>query len=760
MSNLSMALKYAELGWYILPVHTIKEGKCSCGYDNCTAKGKHPRIKEWEKNSSSDPSQIAEWWKKWPDANIGVQTGEKSGIICIDIDPRHGGDDSFSEMESELGKLPDNVIQLTGGGGRHYILKCPSEKISNAADIEPGVDARGENGYFIVDPSNHVSGGRYQWEISSTPFDNKPGEVPREWIDRIRARTRKQDGPAFEVAKTISEGGRNHYLFKQACSLRARGYTEPEILALIQVSNQQRCSPPISDDEVQKVVESAGKYEIGPSPVLIDDIPLEDCGRQSKAKFNYINPLESPETRKRYSYNDLGNGFLFADTFQGICRYSPEAKEWYQYNGKFWERDAGSLKARLLAKNLSKYLVSLIWEIQDQEMQGPFKTHVTKLYRSGERDIMLREAQPEYPIYRSELDNDVRLLNLKNGTLNLDTMEFKDHDPEDMLSKIAGAEYDPDAKCPRWEEFILEIMSGDSDKARFLQKVLGYTLLGTGHEECLFILYGQTTRNGKGTLLSTIMRVFGDYARNIQPETLAQKFNNNSRAPSEDLARLQGARFVNASEPKKGMKLDEALVKQLTGGDVLTARFLHENSFEFTPQFTIFINTNHLPSVTDDTLFGSGRIHLINFDRHFAIEERDTALKRKLSEKKNLSAILNWTLEGLKMYRDEGLNPPESVVKATAIYRDESDRIKMFLDEKMRHKEGAKEKTSYAYSYYQDWCKENGYMPEGIKSFSQSLKTKGIEVKKLNTGSHIMDYEVNFDDYLQENAMSRFAQKR
>lgn len=193
--------------------------------------------------------------------------------------------------------------------------------------------------------------------------------------------------------------------------------------------------------------------------------------------------------------------------------------------------------------------------------------------------------------------------------------------------------------------------------------------------ECLFILYGATSRNGKGTMMETFLRIMGDYGRNADPSLLAMKFNAQSNGPTEEVARLAGSRFVNISEPEKKLTMDAAFTKRMTGNDSITARFLHENSFEFRPNFKIFINTNHLPNITDLTLFDSGRIKIIPFNRHFEEEEQDKGLKAFFAGEENMSGIFNWLLEGHRLFEREGLNMPKSVLEATDAYHKESDRM-------------------------------------------------------------------------------------
>jgi putative DNA primase/helicase len=252
---------------------------------------------------------------------------------------------------------------------------------------------------------------------------------------------------------------------------------------------------------------------------------------------------------------------------------------------------------------------------------------------------------------------------------------------------------------------------------------LGYALSGDTALECFFILYGEKTRNGKSTLTETIAHILGDYARTIQPQTLSRRPSDGSAA-SPDIARLKGARLVNMPEPEKGLELNIALVKQLTGGDTYTGRFLHENPVEFSPEFKIFINTNHLPRTSDDTVFLSGRVKLIPFDRHFEPHEQDNGLKKQFRKPKNKSGILNWLIEGCKLLHEEGLTPPEKVQKAIQAYRQETDIIGCFLLECVAQQEGERLPTSALYSAYTLWTKDNGYRPLNNKNFVAELRRR------------------------------------
>ena len=300
----------------------------------------------------------------------------------------------------------------------------------------------------------------------------------------------------------------------------------------------------------------------------------------------------APAENDRYPWNDIGNGKLYADMFRDIARFVPERKQWYIYDGTRWVADTGSLKAMELCKALADAIMRYALDIRDEHKRKNYIDYCRKWQSRHTRIIILSDAQSVYPVSMQEFDSDRFLFNCATGTLDLRTMEFREHSAEDRLTKITPVDYVPGARSERYTRFISEIMSGDMDKARFLQKARGYSVSGDTRFECMFFLYGETTRNGKGTLMESILRVMGDYGRAVRPETIALKHSVNSQNPSEDIARLAGIRLANISEPSRGL-LNAAQVKSMTGNDTLNARFLHENSFDFQPQFKLYVNTNY-----------------------------------------------------------------------------------------------------------------------------------------------------------------------
>jgi len=434
-----------------------------------------------------------------------------------------------------------------------------------------------------------------------------------------------------------------------------------------------------------------------------------------------VNPL--------YPQNDIGVARLFFDLHSDIIRYVSEAKSWYAYDKRRWDKDEGGFRAMELCKSFVQQFGE--YAVQTRPDDGEFLKWAGKLTGRRNRESILRDAMSIAPVSISDFDRNPMLLNVQNGTLNLKTFELQDHNPSDMISKLAPVKYDEKAHCPRWEQFIDEVMCGDRELALYLQKAMGYALTGLTEYEIFFILFGEKTRNGKTTLIETVANLLGDYARNAQAQSLARR-SFDGAAATPDMARLKGARLVTVPEPEKGLELNIALIKQLTGGDTYTARFLNANPFEFKPEFKLFINTNHLPRTADDTVFTSGRVKIIPFNRHFSEQEQDKSLKALFRRRENKSAILNWKISGWRLILEVGFDVPSSVDAAVEAYRAEADIIGSFLSEYTNVDENGRILTSQLYALYAEWAKANGYKPLSARSFTMDVHRR-YEIRRSGT---------------------------
>lgn len=451
---------------------------------------------------------------------------------------------------------------------------------------------------------------------------------------------------------------------------------------------------------------------------------------EASSRIAKLNPHSNPLYSNR---DDLSISRLFAKVTEDKLKYNATAGLWDYYDGSKWTRDTGNMMVEKTMKVFINALIGYAINIEDSAYQS-------FIYRYGNRSgrkRLIEDARDFNYIEQESYDTNPYLLNCKNCVINLKTGEKMTHDPALLLSKIANVDYVPEAKSELFDQFMQEIMMANQSKIDYIQKALGSSLTGENLLEQAFLCYGSSTRNGKSTLLESIEYMLGDYGMNIEPETLAQK-DRNSRNASGDIARLQGCRFLHMSEPPKRMKLDTALVKSLTGRDPVTARNLYEREFEFVPVFTLFINSNYLPVVTDATLFSSERIKVISFDRHFEPDEQDRKLKNKLKTDDNMSGILNWCLDGLRRFTEEGemLCAPQSVIQATEEYREKSDKIASFIEDALIQVDGLNTSVKEAYHAFERWCQGNGYGIENKSNFTEELRSKGLFAKSGTINGH------------------------
>lgn len=456
--------------------------------------------------------------------------------------------------------------------------------------------------------------------------------------------------------------------------------------------------------------------------------------------FLEIFKIYKPEN---YSFDDKGISRLFARTIKDLYRYNVDTKCWMFYNGKYWESDKEATKVSITLKfftdALSRY--SNMNNIEQNHYNDALNKSVKKLGGKNKRDLILKDAISELPISNAELDSKKNLINLANGTFDLDTYTLQPHCSEDLISMVANVEFNQNASTEPFTKFLNEIFENNTDKINYLQRVLGYSLTSSTKEDTMFILYGEPTRNGKTTLIETLLEMFGDYGKQATPETFAIKKFADSRAASGDLARLRCARIVNSSELPKEMVLDSAKLKTLTGGDTITVRNLYTNEFEYKPEFKIFLTTNHLPQITDDTIWQSHRVNVISFNRHFSQEEQDKNLKTKLCQKDVLSGIFNWCIEGLKAYRADGLNPPTCVLSDNEKYQKGCDYISLFLSECFE-KTGNSTKLSDVYQVYLKWNRKYNYVPEGKAKLNEKLQQRRLTGTIKGIRNMLIGYEI------------------
>ena len=429
-----------------------------------------------------------------------------------------------------------------------------------------------------------------------------------------------------------------------------------------------------------------------------------------------------PELPQReFKLTDLGNAERLVYHFGDWIRYCHAWKKWLIWDGSRWVIDqTGQIQ------QLAKKVVRRIYrEVQEFALDIDKRQAIAKHAMASESDkrlaAMIALAQSEVSITQEMLNGYPWLFNCLNGTIDLRTGELRPHRMEDFITRLAPVCFEPDASCPRWLKFLSQIMDGNEHLMAFLQRAVGYALTGGTSEQCFFIFYGSGA-NGKSTFLQAMSHVLGDYAMSTPTETLLVKRRG---AIPNDVARLKGARFVIASEAEAENRLAESLIKQMTGGDTISARFLHQEWFDFEPTHKVFFGTNHKPVIRGTDYAIWRRIRLVPFEITIPEAERDKSLPEKL--KVEAAGILAWAVQGCLAWQQQGLGAPEEVKEATDNYREEMDVLGEFLKDRCRLSHDARVSSKALLEAYTAWCEENGQEPVGQRAFVSALKEKGFK---------------------------------
>ena len=462
--------------------------------------------------------------------------------------------------------------------------------------------------------------------------------------------------------------------------------------------------------------------------------------------FNEVPVMENTtvgETgqRKYYTYDDTGNAQRFRDANAGLIHYNHVDGCWIYWDGVRWASDEnGEIKRR--ADKMLADMAKDLKEMQDDPAYNAYKKHLSRSRSHRGKEGFIAEARhlEGVPVLPSEMDRAGNAFNVRNCLISLKTGRTAEHDKKYMISKLAPVTYDENARCPRWDRFIDEVTCGDKSLQLYLQRMIGYCMTAYTKEQCMFFLYGNGS-NGKSVFVDTIAYMLGEYAASCQPETVMMRDRNNTARG--DLARLKGARMVVTSEPNDGCRLDEGIVKQMTGGteNKLTARFLYGREFEFSPEFKIVMSTNYKPVIkgTDNGIWR--RVRLIPFTAEFTKENRDPQLTEKL--RRELPGILNWAIAGAVGWCKEGLPPCAIIDEAGQEYRSEMDRVQQFLDDCTTRSESSSTQASTLYKCYKAWCSEQGdRFPVGSTKFFMELKRR-FKSRKTEAYNEYIGIKIN-----------------
>ena len=664
------ALAYVARGWWVLPLHSMRGGACSCGHANDAqingrrhTPGKHPRTPNGLKDASNDPTVVLAWLAQWPDMNVGIATGP-SGLYVLDVDPGKGGTDSLNKL---LGKVGEQVMQTvlvqTGSGGLHvYWLRPPELDEHNTASLlGPGLDSRGIGGYVVAPPSNHVSGGTYSWATGKSPDEiallAMPEAIVRELEVARNGKKRSTGMVPHNIGERIPKGRRDSTLLSLASSLRARGVPQAAIETTLIDVNRKLCDPPATEDSVLDVARRyAADLNADRTKLILD------AGDHDPANAERLVAL-------------------FGDNIRFVHEWG-----WMVWEDTHWAKDTfGRLPhyAYQVARTTQEYAARL--EDDDRRKRLLKWAHTSLSVQKAAAMIKAAEGRPDLRATVKDFDRHDLMLNVRNCVIDLKTGRREPHGRDLRITYCVDIEYDPDAKCPLWDKFVEWCCTPaggkepDRELMAFLQRCAGYTLTGSVEEHCLFFLFGDG-RNGKSVFINILRALVGDLATTLPfGMLLDQKDAKNETA----LASLAGKRMATAIEGgKETGSFNEELIKSLTGGDKgLRARFLYGDAFFFDAMYKIWLSNNYQPRIngTDEGIWE--RIHAIPFRNHLPKAQRDKKLEDKL--RTELPGILAWAVRGeVARQAEGGLKAPACVLDATRTYREANDVFDRFLEER------------------------------------------------------------------------------
>ena len=709
---------------------------------------KRPAVKNGLHDATKNMTSLRRNFLENPGANYGVRTGGKPDIFVLDIDGSVGKRNLLGLIEKN-GRLPKTVIVETGNG-QHRYFRGDGRKIRNSAGkLGKGLDIRGDGGYVVGPGSVHPTGRVYKFKEGRALDDIDIAQAPRWLLDlispaspppvanrvkvapdelpRVAAYIKAARARELERLEKAPRHQRNHCLNQCAFKL---GQLLP-----YGTLNEQDC--------VSKFSEVANRIGLEEPEILPTIRSGLAAGRQHPRRLGFLKGknADAPEredaqtsqlTRElsRLGENDTDNAQRFATRNANRILFTP-GKGWLAFDGQRWKPDS-FLQCLESAKETARLIRKEVKHLSDDLAKTARKRFADTSLSKASLERMIDLAKSLLMVDDSKLDADPWLFNATNGTINLRTGDCEEHDPRDLLTKLAPVAAHRAAKCPQFRKFLRRITNGDRALMKYIKKCAGYTLTGLTQEQVFFFCYGKSGDNGKSTLANLLRDMMGDYSRHTPTETLLTKqYDNNIPA---DLARLAGVRMVTAIEANFNRHLDEAKLKSITGGEPITARFMRQNFFEFTPTFKLWLVANDMPRVRGtDTAFWR-RVRVIPFEVKIPDFEKDLELPTKLRQE--FPGILAWAVRGCKEWQVNGLFEPPAIRQASARWLAAADHLKKFVEECLIADPKNRLASSMLHNQYTLWCGKNGEQPLTIQKLNASLRdAHNFTHKKSKRGS-------------------------
>lgn len=653
---------------------------------------KNPSI-EWKEYQTRPPTdeEYENWFGNCKLSSYWVLCGAVSAIAGLDADGARGVAWATENVGEEV--LGRTTCVKTSRGFHWWWSLAPGEMVRSWKRDDVGVELHGEGSGLIAPPSIHASGIVYKFVRGLEALQPLPA-VLRE---AQREERQRGEGLAGLLAAPAGIGGRNDWLTAVAGHYAKQigfrdGYTESVRLA------NAALSEPLDDGEWRKTADSVWKAEQrkkGTEPDL---------------------------------HTDRGNARRFAQRVKGKVAWVV-GWGWRVYNeatGCFVEDESALSQA---VDQAVKEIYREAEEARDSKVKSEIKrwAKASSSARGVENLLKLARAEPSLVAYPDEFDQELGLLNCRNGVLDLEKRELRAHSPELKMTMCADVVYDPTAVCELWDRHLKTILQDDVELWLFIQRWAGRALSGlTPSDNCRILMPYGTGANGKTITVETLAMVLGGYAASTDFATWCAGVSTGGSARA-DLARLAGIRLVTATESGYHHRLDEALLKQYTGGEQVSPRMLYQSApVVFRPQFSLLLSTNHLPRLEGADVGFWRRFLKVGFEYYIPDPDQDVQMLSRL--RKETSGILNWALDGYRAWREQGLDPPMSVLMETAQYRTDIDWVGQFISENLVESKGNRLEMRKLYTAYEHWCLVGGIRnPMGSNNLSSRLVEHGLK---------------------------------
>lgn len=698
--NLEWALFYIrECGVPLFPIYGTVGSACACADLSCRNPGKHPHTAHGLKDASSDEERIREWWQQWPNANLGMPTGDASLLWVLDLD-LPDGERSLAKLIDEHEPLPDTAVSITGSGGRQFFYAYPQAPLYNTTSrIAKNLDTRGEGGYVVLPPSRHITGRNYSWvkdhSLKQLGFLDAP-----EWLLHCALEASKKaetttNGAAPEGA--VHEGARNDHIYRKARSLRAKRFKEPVVLQAMLAENQSNCSPTLEPDEVRDIVANAFRQ-----PHRVD--------------------FEVAAKKEERQIVQAGDPMFIARAWARKFIEKPIGRTLHRWDQRFWHWNGAHYEG-LLDEDMHAPLWTFLRDqaivlTGKQERTQPCAALVKDVFTAlkATLNIPLPRLKPPGWVGQAPLAiPDAELLPVQNGLLHLPTGQLFEPTPQFFCLSSIQAPFDPRASTNEWDAFLNSIFPDDDDQIKALQEVMGYLITTEMEQQKIFMIIGPP-RSGKGTIGNVLQMLLGDSG---VARLSAGKF-----AETFGLAGLIGRQLAILSDTRIGGENSSELIERLltiSGQDSMDVARKFREDWQGKLNTRFLFLTNELPRFWDASGALSSRFLVLETRVSFLGRE-DHELLAKLRQE--LPGILNWAIVGWRRLVERGyFVQPKSVNLTIEQLASLTSPIKEFIDDHYKLAPAAELYLTDIYSNYKRWSRSQGqakYLPENL--FARDLR--------------------------------------